>query len=115
MPTASEVATELRKIADQLDKTPEAEIVKPILRFHHSYQGTKENFIDLAKVFPRPIAKGDGYKHDEYTLSHDSEAVEVYASIGKSKVCTLVEEARPARYECTPLLSLEEEAALGTF
>jgi len=27
----------------------------------------------------------------------------------------LVEEARPARYECVPILSLEEEAAIGKF
>jgi hypothetical protein len=27
----------------------------------------------------------------------------------------LVEEARPARYECVPILSLEEEAALCKF
>jgi hypothetical protein len=115
MTTTAAVAAELRRIADLLDKTPDVKIVKPNLSFFHSYQGTKESFLSLAKVFPRPIKKGDGYEHDEYTLTHESEALGVYAAIKKSKICTLVEPARPARYECTPILSLEEEAALGEF
>ena len=72
-------------------------------------------FLDLAKVFQRPFDKGDGYDHQQYTLKHETDALEVYAAIDRSKVCTLVEEARPARYECVPILSLEEEAALGKF
>ena len=115
MPTTSDVAASLRWVADLLDKTPDVEIVRPNLSFYHSFQGSKDTFIALAKVFPHPIEKGDGYHHDEYTITHTTEAIQVYASISKSQVCTLVEPARPARYECIPLLSLEEEEALGTF
>lgn len=115
MPTAHAVASELRQIADLFDKHPELELVKPSLHFYHGYSDTKGQFIALAKVFPHPIEKGDGYSHDQYTLTHATDALSVYASIDKSQVCTLVEPARPARYECTPLLSLEEEEALGNF
>lgn len=117
MPTTAAIAAELRRIADVLDKQPELEVVQPRLSFYHSYgygRG-KDAFIALAKMFPRPIEKGDGYNHEQYTLTHKTEALEVYASIDKSQVCTLVEPARPARYDCKPILSLEEEAALGKF
>ncbi len=115
MPTANAIATELRRIADFLDKTPDAEVSSARLSFYHNLSRTKEEFINLVKVFPRPFVKGDGYRHDEVTLEHESDTVTVYASIDRSQVCTLVEPARPARYECIPLLSLEEENALGTF
>ena len=115
MPTTAAVASELRRIADLLDKSPDLEVEQPNLRFYHGYSGKKENFFDLVKVFPRPIKKGDGYSHDEITLTHETDALIVYASIYKSSVCTLVAPATPARYACDPLLSLEEEAALGSF
>jgi len=115
MITASAVASELRRIADVFDKSPETKLIQPRLSFYFGYANTKEQFLDLAKVFPRPFDKGDGYDHQQYTLKHETDALEVYAAIDRSKVCTLVEEARPARYECVPILSLEEEAALGKF
>ena len=115
MPKANAIATRLREIADFLDKTPDAELTKPSLSFYHGYGDTKEQFVNLAKVFPRPFEKGDGYSHDQITLSHDGEAVSAYASIDRSRVCTLIEPARPARYDCVPLLSLEEDNALGEF
>jgi len=112
MPTTAAIASELRRIADLLDKSPDLEVEQPRLSFYHGYSGKKENFVDLVKVFPRPIEKGDGYSHDEITLTHKTDALIVYASIQKDVVCTLVEPAVPARYACVPLLSLEEEAAL---
>lgn len=115
MPKANAIASELRKIADLLDRTPDAEITKPNLGFYHVGTEPKEQFIALAKVFPRPFDKGDGYSHDQYTLTHETDNLRVYASIDRSEVCTLIEPARPARYECTPLLSLEEEESLGAF
>ena len=115
MPTANAIASRLREIADMLDKTPDAEMTSASLSFYHGLLGTKEQFLNLAKVFPRPFEKGDGYRHDEYTLEHKTNAVRVYASIDRSKVCILREPAREAVYDCVPLLSLEEEKALGTF
>lgn len=114
MPTTTAIAQELRRVADLLGKAPDVEVTKPRLSFYHG-SGTKTEFINLAKVFPRPFDKGDGYQHEEYTMTHKDNALEVYATIDRSQVCILVEEARPARYECVPLLSQEEEATLGTF
>jgi hypothetical protein len=113
MPTTSAIASELRRIADMFEKNPDIDMVQPRLSFYFGCSDTKEKFLDLAKIFPRPLKKGDGFSHDQYTLTHKTEALEVYASIDRSKVCTLVEKARPARYTCVPLLSLEEESALG--
>ena len=113
MPKANEVASQLRAVADALDKQPDAEIVKPMLHFYHGYSGTKEEFLSLARVFPRPFDKGDGYNHTEYTLTHDADALQIYASIDRSTVCRLVKAAQPAEYECEPLLNQEEEQQLA--
>ena len=114
MPTAASIAQELRKVADLLDKTPTADLPRPSLYFSCTYSGgTKEQFIATTKVFPRPAVKGDGYDHDEITLTHNAAAVGVYASIKKDKLCALIEPAVPAKYACEPILSLEEEDALG--
>jgi len=112
MPTANAVAKELRKLADQLDRKPDIEIVKPTVHFSHGHSRGKDQFLSLASVFPRPLKKGDGWQHEEYTLSHDTDALDVYACIDRSKVCTVVIPAREAVYDCVPLLSIEEEAEI---
>lgn len=115
MPTAKAIASTLREVACMLDKTPDAELVTPRLSFFHFGASSKDQFLNLVKVFPRPLKKGDGYNHTELTLDYHSDALRVYAAIDRSNVCTLVEPAKPARYECVPLLSVEEEEALGKF
>jgi hypothetical protein len=112
MPKASEIATELRRIADVLDKQPETEAIKPNLHFYHGYDSTKAQFLNLAAIFPRPYKKGDGWDHKQITLTHETAAVNITASIERDKVCMLKEPARPAVYDCEPLLSQEEEATL---
>ena len=112
MTTAGAVAAELRRIADVLDKQSLNKIVKPTLNFYHVYGDEKEDFISLAQVFPRPFDKGDGYNHEQYTLTHQDDALEVYASIDRSKVCKMVRPAREAEYDCEPLLSAAEESEL---
>jgi hypothetical protein len=107
MPTAHAIASDLRKFADTLDKQPEQKLITPRLSFYH--HGGKDLFIALSKVFPSPLKKGEGYRGDEITLTHQTEALTVYASIEKSSVCVLVEEAKPAKYSCVPILSLDEE------
>lgn len=110
MPTAHAIASDLRKFADTLDKQPEQELIRPRFSFyHHSDKEAKDAFIGLSKVFPRPLKKGEGYRGDEITLYHEAEAITVYASIDKSSMCVLVEEAKPAKYSCVPILSLDEE------
>lgn len=88
MPTANAIASRLREIADMLDKTPDVELTKPNLGFYHVGAEPKDAFINLAKIFPRPFDKGDGYSHDQYTLTHDTDILRVHASIDRSKVCT---------------------------
>lgn len=113
MPKASEIAIELRKLADLFGSHPDVDLIQPSLSFYHHATGTKEEFIALAAIFPRPYAKGDGYSHEEITLKYQADAVRVYAQIERARVCTFVTPATPAVYECEPLLSQAEEEAVS--
>ena len=107
---ASELATKLRKLADGLDKAPDAEIT-PYVSISLSDKAT---FLELAKVVPRPLTKKiryEGTNYEDFTLEGDGFVI----GIPRSEVCVLVEPARTARYKCPSILSDEEEAALGTF
>ena len=111
MTTAGAVATELRRIADALDKEPEAEITIPSVWFW-SY-GHKESFLNLMRLMPRPFEKE--YKDSNLIVTKsDLTAIHFQARVDRSAVCTLVEPAKPAVYKCEPLLSDEEETALDT-
>jgi hypothetical protein len=115
MPLAHEVATELRKFADSLDKTPDAEIVRPRVFFAHTYvSNPKDRFLALASLLPRPLKKGDGYTKDVLDLTHETPNITIKAYIDKSETCELVEPAKPAVYRCVPILSLDEEDSLDT-
>jgi hypothetical protein len=109
---ASEFALKLRRLARDLEEAPEAEI--------HTYvsiapvNDDKQTFLELAKVLPRPLTKKirhEGTSYEDFTLEGDGFVLH----IPRSKMCILVEPARPARYECPSILSDEEEAALGPF
>ena len=109
---ASELATKLRKLADGLDRAPEAEIT-PYFSITPRHDN-KETFLELAKVLPRPLTKKirhEGTNYEDFTLEGDGFCL----CIPRSKMCILVEPARPARYECPSILSDEEESALGVF
>jgi hypothetical protein len=117
MPKAGEIAQELRRIADALDKEPETELFVPELDFRCKYQGDKGKsiFLSLARIFPRPFAKGpQSFDDDALELRYTSDALIVTASIERSKVCRLIEKERiiPAVYDCEPLLSIDEETTL---
>jgi hypothetical protein len=113
---AVQVAAELRRIADALDKEPDVEIKRPMLAF---WPDSKEQFLTLARHLPRPLHKKidgeDGSKYQRYILENAEAAVWTRVSIDRNDICILVEPARPARYECPSILSAEEEAALGKF
>ena len=109
---ASELATKLRKLADGLDKAPDAEI-NPYVSISPSCDN-KETFLELAKVLPRPLTKKirhEGTTYEDFTLEGDG----FFLGIPRSKICVIVEPARPAQYECPSILSEAEEAALGAF
>jgi|ERR1035437_253782 hypothetical protein len=113
MPTAGAVASELRRIADALDKEPGAEIEKVSLYFSHLSH--KDKFLTLARLLPRPLLKSYTSNNDnegDLELRYDSAALSLNAYINRSAVCTVVEPAKPAVYKCEPLLSDAEEAAV---
>ena len=110
MNKASEVAAELRRVADGLDAVPELEIssflsISP-------FKDDKSTFVALAKAMPKPLKKGvdfEGKPFADFTLSHAFWKIK----ISQSEVCKIVEPARPAKYECPPIFTPEEEAEMG--
>lgn len=109
MHKAGEVATELRRIADALDAKPELTL-EPYLSI--SVTGDdKDTFVELAKIMPRPMAKGidfEGSTYEDFKLQHSFWRIK----IPRSNVCIVKEPARPAVFECPSILSEAEEATL---
>ncbi len=114
MTTAHAVAQELRKLADSLDTKPDQPMYPVSVYLSHDFRGdeAKDIFVAVAPLLPRPLVKSDGYSHDKYMLTHINDSIVIVACIEKSKTCMLVEPAKPAVYECLPILSLTEDAAL---
>lgn len=111
MPKASEVANELRKLADGFDREPEADVTKPYLYFTHYGMGEKAAFLATAKAMPRPITKE--YKDKDIRLEYKSKGLEIAVRIDRDAVCHIVEPAKPAVYSCEPILSQIEEESLA--
>lgn len=113
MPKASEVASELRKLADSLDREPDATIRNPWIMF---YCDERDEFLNTARLLPRPLTKRDGIDGKNYELVYGDilGPVHVECCVPKSKACRLVKPAQEAVYECLPILSADEEAALET-
>ncbi len=111
MPKAYELAIELRKLADSLECEPEAEIRKPVIDFYHWGDTQKQQFLNLARLLPRPLVKT--YDDDYFRLDHDTPALRIYTKIPRKDICRLVTPAREAVYECDPILSAEEESAVA--
>ena len=110
MPKASEVAAELRKLADSLEQEPDAEISQPWVTFWPS----RESFLALARVLPRPFAKK--YERDTIQLIYGASAgtpIYVRVEAQRTAVCRVVKPAQEAVYECEPLLSEAAEAQIG--
>ena len=96
---ASELATKLRKLADALDKAPDAEI-NPYVSISPR-KDDKETFLELAKVLPRPLTKKirhEGTSYEDFTLEGDGFVL----GIPRSKMCILVEPARPPAMSAPP-------------
>lgn len=110
MPLAKDVAAELRKLADCLDKSPNAEIVRSHVSFWH-FSDNKDNFLSLAHLLPRPLKKF--YEGDDFRLRYEKETIQILSSISRKQVCTLIAPAKPAVYDCPSILSDAEEAQIG--
>lgn len=111
MTTAGAVATELRRIADALDKEPGANVVKGILWFWNG--GNKESFLNLIRLVPRPLKKVyEEGKGASVIATHETEALTIELRVARDRVCQIVEPEKPAVYKCEPLLTDEEEVTL---
>jgi hypothetical protein len=115
MPKANEVAIELRKLADSLDREPEAEITKPYVHFSHYSKNDKDSFLAVARLLPHPLKKTYPKNDNEFSsvvVSYESNALYVSDSIVRTAICTLVTPAQPAKYDCELTLLDHEDAAL---
>lgn len=114
MPKAHEVATELRKLADCLDKNGDVEVTKPSLHFFYFTGSDKEKFLDTARILPRPVQKdypAGNSEYDRICVAHTTPGLEVKTSIYRVAICELIEPAKPAVYDCKlTLLDHEDEA-----
>lgn len=118
MPTCKQVAQELRNLADHLEQGGETEIQQAWITFYHSAATEdKEKFKQIAKFLPRPLKKVISDPNDDkwarLKLEHDTCAVQINATIPRSATCRIIQLAQPAKYECDPVLSEEEEAEVG--
>lgn len=111
MPLASAVAAELRQLADSLDRNPEASIPQGWLSFSRDWgKDDKDKFLNVCRLMPRPATKK--YTETSVTLTHATKNLNIYATIDRSEVCEIIEPARAAVYNCSPILSAEEDAEL---
>ena len=109
---AIDAVENLRKLADLLEKHPEAKIGTAYFSIGF-YE--KDSFLAMARDLPRPFEKtyGDG-EYGELSVSFGDIAKSgwVRLSIPRKTACRLVEPAKPAVYDCDPILSADEEAQL---
>jgi predicted RNA-binding Zn-ribbon protein involved in translation (DUF1610 family) len=111
--TAGQVAAELRRLADALDKEPETEIEPMLLCSYHFSESDKPHFLNLVGLLPRPIGKKWGPDVLDVTVGVKWESpVCLQAQIRRSAVCRIVKPAQAAEYECDPILFASEEAQL---
>src|SRR5580658_1590552 len=81
MPKANEVATELRRIADALDKEPDAELPSARLWLHAD---DKSTFLSAVRLMPRPLKKSIFRPVSEYSdihVEHIAPSVSVLAAV----------------------------------
>lgn len=113
MPLAKEVAAEFRRLADCLDKEPDAQIDRPLVSWYHYSKDQRELFLKEARLLPRPLKKSVS-SSDELSIDYNSPAMWAYAKIPRNAICELIEPAKPAVYKCEPLLSDAQIEEIGS-
>lgn len=100
---AHAVAESLRKLADSLDRKPDSNIEQAWVTFY--CRTNKEHFLNLATLMPRPFSKD--FDGDQIDLIHGDFKGPLHLKVtaARSAVCTVIEPARPAVYDCSSLLS----------
>lgn len=114
MPKAHEVATELRKMADSLDKNPDIAVQQCWISF---VCNTREIFLNTCRLMPRPAFKEYSAWDERYPKvklgSKDFSAPIHWAvSAPRDVACRIVKPTQSAEYDCDSLLSPEEDATL---
>lgn len=111
-PSASAIASELRNLADALEKGGDTKIPKANLWW---YFDTKEELAAIVRLLPHPLTKRINNPQSHYprlVVERKHHLVDVDVRGPQSVTCTLVEPARPAKYRCDPILSEIEEREL---
>lgn len=109
---AIDAVKNLRALADMLEKHGDLDIWMTSATV---WVEDKNAFLELAKGMPHPVRKE--YEEGEYgdlRLLHGklTEDTEIEVRIRRSNICTLIEPARPAKYDCPSIFTPEEEAQL---
>ena len=113
MPLAHEVATELRKLADGLDRNPDVKVDRPYVMFSYYSEDSKQGFLATVRAMQRPITKTwPASENGELKVRYESGALVIRADIPRNAVCEIVEPAKPAVYKCSPILSDDEVESL---
>jgi len=109
---ASEIAKDLRILADALEVAPDLELPQPYFAIHFWNNTEKDAFLALVKLLPRPFSKEYDDTDFLFKIRHDTTGLDINVYIQRSVVCELIAPAKPAEYRCEPLLSEEEESTL---
>jgi len=108
------LAAELHKLAAHLEAQPEVEIGRFYLT--NSWSCSASQIKAIARAFPRPLTKritSAGTAHERIRMDGPLGGdFSYWFDVERAKVCRLIKPAQEAVYECEPLLSPKEEAAL---
>lgn len=107
MPKARELALELEKLANHYRNLGDVE-VHPLHCL--DYHVGKQSFLDAVARMPHPFNKV--YRGDDFAVIYRTPAIVIEHYAKRDRVCRIVEPAKPAVFECLPLLSQEEVASL---
>ena len=111
MTTAGQIAIELRKLADALEREPEASIDAPIVSWYYWGESQKDAFKATTRGMSKPLEKS--INSGDLKVEYKSDAITIRTTIPQSVSCTLLEPAKPAKYRCDPILSDGEAETLG--
>lgn len=106
--TAGEVADALQILVQALNNRREVEIPGFRILAGSSYSTAKKQFLNLARLLPRPVEKTYSDNTLELKISLFNDAVILTHSIARNEVCTQLSPAIPAKWSCEPLLSSDE-------
>jgi hypothetical protein len=101
--TTHDLAKDLRNLADKLEAADSALAGNEFLMLHLWFQD-KAAFVSVAKAIGG-IKKLTDW---DYELNSECGLLRICLKIPRNAVCRLVEPAKPAVYECEPLLSEAE-------